>query len=221
MSRRWTRRRPARSGFALAEALVSLTIAAMTLALLTSATWGLRHTTQQPDALQQEATDWLTARRVLQSWAASASLADRFAAEGRFFGSPTQMRLILDDGTSRDSRPMMVSLTITEEEGLFRLTASRQFDVRDVRLANDNAQASTMIVSEEPLSLVYRVGATSLARQGSWSYEPRAEQGLPFAVAVEQGAERMIVAHMSSTLSAICVARLGQAGIGDPDCKLR
>lgn len=221
MRRRWARRRSPQSGFALAEALVSLTIAAMTLALLTSATWGLRHTTQQPGVLQQEATDWLTARRVLQSWAASASLAERFAVEGRFSGSPTQMRMILDDGTSRDSRPMMVSLRITEEEGLFRLTASRQFDVRDVRLSNENAQESTMIVSDEPLRLVYRVGATFPARQGTWSYEPRAEQGLPFAIAVEQGAERMIVAPMPATISAICVARLGLAGLEDPDCKLR
>lgn len=221
MKWRWASRRATQSGFALAEALVSLTIAAMTLALLTSATWGLRQTTLQPSTLQQEATDWLTARRVLQSWAASASLAGREMAEGRFSGSPTQMRLILDDGTSRDSRPMMVSLTITEDDGLFRLEASRHFDVRDVRLANDDGQASTMIVSETPLSLVYRAGATSVARQGVWTYEPRPEQGLPFAVAVEQGAERMIVAQMPTTLSAVCVARLGEAGLGDPDCELR
>lgn len=221
MRRRWAARRVAQSGFALAEALVSLTIAAMTLALLTSATWGLRQTTLQPAVLQQEATDWLTARRVMQSWAASASLSGRDMAAGRFSGSPTQMRLILDDGTSRDSRPMMVGLTITQDEGLFRLIASRHFDVSDVRLANDDGQVSTMIVSETPLSLIYRAGATSVTRQGVWTYEPRAEQGLPFAIAVEQGAERMIVAQMPTTLSALCVARLGEAGLGDPDCELR
>ncbi|WP_341367781.1 hypothetical protein [Yoonia sp. BS5-3] len=222
MRRRWVqKRRSGQSGFALAEALVSLTIAAMTLALLTSATWGLRQTTLQPTELQQEATDWLTARRVLQSWAASASLAGRDMTEGRFFGSPTQMRMILDDGTSGDSRPMMVGLTITQEDGLYRLVASRNFDVRDVRLAGDNAQTSTMIVSESPLSLVYRAGATSVARQGVWTYEPRPEQGLPFAVAIEQGAERMIVAQMPTTISAICVARLGPAGLEDRDCELR
>lgn len=221
MKRRWASRRAAQSGFALAEALVSLTIAAMTLALLTSATWGLRQTVQQPSALQQEATDWLTARRVLQAWAASASLSGREMAEGRFSGSLTQMRLILDDGTSRDSRPMMVSLTITQDEGLFRLVASRHFDIRDVRLANEDGQASTMIVSETPLSLIYRAGATSVASQGVWTYDPRPDQGLPFAVAIEQGAEKMIVAQMPTTLSALCVARLGPAGLGDPDCELR
>jgi hypothetical protein len=221
MKVRWASRRRTSAGFALAEALVSLTIAAMTLALLTSATWGLRQTTMQPSVIQQEATDWLTARRVLQSWAASATLTGRDAAEGRFSGTPTQMRLILDDGTSRDSKPMMISLDIIEEDDLFRLTASRYFDVRDIRLAAGQARASTIIVTNEPLRLVYRVAARNTAGGGAWTYEPRPEQGLPLAIAVEQGAERMIVAQMPATISALCVARLGEAGLGDSDCDLR
>ena len=131
------------------------------------------------------------------------------------------MRLILDDGTSGDSRPMMVGLSIVEEDGLYRLVASRQFDVRDTRLANEDAQTSTMIVSDTPLSLVYRAGATTVAQQGVWTYEPRPDEGLPFAIAVEQDAVRMIVAQMPATLSALCVARVGEAGLGDADCEVR
>lgn len=221
MKVRWFRRRKAAMGIALAEALVSLTIAAMTLALLTSATWGLRQTTIRPSIYVQEATDWLTARRVVQSWAASATLAGRDMAEGRFSGTPIQMRIILDDGSSRDGKPMMISLDVVEEDELFRLTASRYFDVRDIRLATESVRASTVIVTDQPLRLVYRMASQISAGARVWTYEPRPEQGLPTAIAIEQGAERMIVAQMPATISAFCVSRLGEAALGSGDCNLR
>ena len=221
MKQRWRRRTFVTTGIALAEALVSLTIAAMTLALLTGATWGMRQVTPQPTELQDEATDWLTARRVLQSWAASSTLAGRDLTEGRFSGTPIQMRVILDDGTSRESEPMMISIDIVEEEGLFSLEVSRYFDVRDIRLVTDNSRASTVIVTEAPLRLMYRVQSGSGTGAQVWTYEVRPEQGLPAAIAVEKGDQRMIVASMPVSLSAFCVSRLGRAGLEDPDCDVR
>jgi len=221
MKMRWSRRRKTAAGIALAEALVSLTIAVMTLALLTSATWGLRQMTIRPNEYQQDATDWLTARRVLQSWAASATLVGRDLVEGRFSGTPVQMQLILDDGSSRDGKPMMISLDIIQKDDRFELTASRYFDVRDTRMATENVRASTVIVTSQPLRFVYRVGGRNTAGAGVWTYEPRIEQGLPTAVAIEQGAERMIVAQMSATMSAFCISRLGPAAIESEECELR
>lgn len=215
------RRRKGSRGFILTEALVALTVAALTLALLTSATWGLRQTAAQPSSMQQEATDWLTARRVLQAWAASATIDGIAQTESRFEGSPTRMRLVLDDGTSRDNRPVMISLEITESDGLSRLTAARLFDVRDVRIGSDRLRASTVIVSDQSLRLVYYVASATGQIGRVWTYEPRPEQGLPAAVAVERGTDRMIVAQMPATRSATCVSRVGIRGLEEQDCELR
>ncbi len=222
MKPRWARRRrPDEGGFVLAEALVSLTVAALTLALLTSATWGLRQTAMQPSALQQEATDWLTARRVLQAWAGSATADGIERLDQRFAGSPNRMRLVLDDGTSRDNRPVMVSLDITQDNGLYRLTATRHVDVRDVRMGEDRARESTIIISDQPLSFAYYVSARGSQTGRAWTYEPRAEQGLPAAIGVERGADRMIVVQMPATRSAACVSRFGITGLREQDCELR
>ena len=222
MRLRWARRRrPATRGFVLAEALVSLTVAALTLALLTSATWGLRQTAMQPDPLQQEAADWLTARRALQAWAGSATTDGPEGPSERFTGSPVQMRLIVDDGTSRSTRPVMISLDIAQTDGRYQLTAARQFDVRDVRLGMDRARASTLIVSDQPLRLVYLVAARRAGGERVWTYDPRPAQGLPAAIAVERAAERMIVAQMPATLSAVCVSRGGVGALRSSECELR
>ncbi|MDX8349126.1 hypothetical protein SLH49_14165 [Cognatiyoonia sp. IB215446] len=221
MKTRWVRRRRHARGIALAEALVSLTVAAMTLALLTSATWGLRQTTAEPEVLQEAATDWLTARRALQSWAASATITSRGQIEGRFFGDPLSMRLILDDGTSRDSRPMMVGLRVVEEDDLFRLTASRHFDIRDIRMATETARESTVIVSDDPLRLIYLVRPVNAGAAPVWTYEPRPEQGLPLAISVERAAERMIVARMPVTVSGFCISRRGELGLEEVECNVR
>ncbi|MEL6682946.1 MAG: hypothetical protein AAFQ09_09910 [Pseudomonadota bacterium] len=221
MKTRWVRRHRRVAGIALAEALVSLTIAAMTLALLTSATWGLRQTSADPAVTQDTAADWLTARRVLQSWAAAATLISRDEVEGRFSGAPNQMRLILDDGRSRDAAPMMVSLNISEVDGLFRLTASRFSNIRDIRLAPERARESTVIIADDPISLIYQVRSTAIGGGLIWTYEPRPIQGLPLAVAIEQGAEKMIVAQMPVSLSGFCVSRRGEIGIGEANCEVR
>lgn len=222
MNPRWVRRRRSYArGFILAEALVSLTIAALTLALLTSATWGLRQTAMQPSALQHEASDWLTARRVMQAWAGSATVDGVERLERRFAGSPNRMRLVLDDGTSRDNRPVMVSLDITQDGDLYRLTATRHLDVRDVRMGQETARASTLIISDQPLGFAYYVTARGSQTGLAWTYEPRPEQGLPAAIAIERGAERMIIVQIPATRSAACVARLGITGLRTQDCELR
>ncbi|MEO1641388.1 MAG: hypothetical protein AAFU41_19310 [Pseudomonadota bacterium] len=221
MIRRPARRRPAARGFVLAEALVALSVAALTLALMTSATFGLRQTAFDPPVVQQSATDWLTVRRVLQAWAGSATANGVAGLPSRFFGAPDQMRLVLDDGTSRDNRPVTVTLDISQEDGLFTLTGTRHTGVRDVRLIGDEGQTSTMIISDSPLILSYYVVGRGNAAQRVWTYEPRPEQGLPAAIAVEQGDTRMVIAQMPATRSMACIARLGEPGLGETDCELR
>ena len=222
MTRRWIkRRRTGAKGFVMAEALVSLAVAALTLALLTSATWGLQQTAMQPDRLQQAASDWLTTRRVLQAWGGSATTDGAEGLTQRFAGTPVQMRLVIDDGTSRTNRPVMMRLDITQADGLYTLAAARYFDVRDVRLGTDQARASTLIVSDQPLRILYQVVTRGNAGQRIWTDEPQADQGLPTAIAIERGAERMIVARIPATLSAVCMSRNGVAGLRNDTCDLR
>ncbi len=220
LARRY-RKRSRNRGLVLTEALVALTVAALTLALMTSATWGLRHTAMQFDDVQEDAADWLTARRVLQAWAGSGTTQGYDGVVGRFAGTPVQMRLIIDDGTIRSDRPVMISLDITRDGELNTLSASRHFDIRDVRQADENAQESTVIVTAAPLSLIYYFAPPGPVGQGTWTYEPLPEQGLPSAVAVEAGSERMIVAQMPATHSASCVSQAGIAGLENEDCVVR
>ncbi|MEM8536407.1 MAG: hypothetical protein AAGF56_00955 [Pseudomonadota bacterium] len=208
-------------GFVLAEALVALTVAALTLALMTSATWGLRQAALQPATLQQAATDWLTARRVLQAWAGSATANGTAGLVGRFAGGPDRLRFVLDDGTSRDHRPITISLDITQEDGIFTLSAARQIDVRDVRLISDQTRRSTLITSDEPLSFVYQMQAPLNAEDRLWTYEPAVDQGLPTAIGIERGSDRMIVVPLPATRSIACVSRLGISGLTETDCALR
>lgn len=221
MSRRLRRRSAPSCGFVLAEALVSLTIAALTLALLTGATWGLRQTQVQSGPLQQEATDWLTARRILQAWAASATTDGLRQSATRFSGTPAQMRLIVDDGTSLEGRSMLFMLDIVRDGDLHVLTAARSVDIRDVRLTPSEMQDSRLIVSDQTLSLVYQVRDANGLPDMVWTYAPTPEQGLPAAIAVERGADRMIIARVPATRSAACVTRLGLAGLEERDCLLR
>lgn len=221
MIRRFLRRRARARGVVMVEALVSLAVAALTLALLTGATWGLRQTQTQADPLQQEAADWLTARRVLQAWAASATTDGERQTAVRFSGGPAQLRLIIDDGTSLDSRPMLYSLDIIRDDALHILRVARFTDVRDVRLAPADARYSTLIVSDQPLTLAYQIAEPSGLPGSVWTDEPTPDQGLPSAIAVARGGERMIVAPVLSMRSAACVSRLGLAGLEEVDCLLR
>ena len=115
---------------------------------------------------------------------------------------------------------MMVGLDIVEEAGLYHLSASRVFDVRDIRLAADDPRQSGLIVSEVPLRFRYLVARADDLPGQVWTYEPRPEHGLPFAIAIEQGTDPMITAQLPVTRSALCIARLGEAGLRDRECEL-
>jgi len=219
----WRRRhrRARQRGFVMAEALVALAVAALTLALMTSATWGLRQTALAPSPLQQEATDWLTTRRVLQAWAGSATTNGVAGLPGRFFGTPSEVRFVLDDGTIRASEPITIQLQVRQEDGLFHLTATRHVGVRDVRLIGDNARRSTLLISDQPLQFAFQLVAPINSAARLWTYEPQYDQGLPTAIALEQAGRRMVTARLPATRSIACVSRLGIAGLTEQDCEIR
>ncbi|GFE66494.1 hypothetical protein [Litoreibacter roseus] len=220
MRRRSTSRRRKSRGFALAEALVSLSVAAVTLALLTSATWGLRQAAPSSTDLQNEAADWLIARRVLQAWASAATVRGLTDIEGQFSGSPTQMRLLLDDASSGGSERFMASLDVVVTDGQYALVARKHTGIRDTRVDAERPQTSVVLVSNQALRLVYLVRRESGLGEG-WSYDPSLDQGLPIAVAIEEGSERKVIARLPVTRSAGCLSRFGRGGLEERECRVR
>lgn len=210
--RRPSRRRGAR-GFALAEALVALAVAAMTLSLLTAATWGLRQASERRAALEiSGAADWLTARRALGAWAAGLNAETAQGAEGRILGTATQLRLVVDDAP-----PHTAELRVEDRgEGRFALIALRHMGQRDARLAVGDALQTVLVETDEPIRLQYLTrGEGGL----DWRYETGVD--LPNAVAVEVGDARRLTAAIHPTRGAACLAAFGLQGLEEPRCALR
>lgn len=217
-----TRRRGQRSkGFVLAEALVALAIAALTLALLTSATWGLRIAADaRAAAAQTGAADWLAARRALQGWASGLTALGAETAEARLVGTDSTARMVVEPAVSGLALPYVAELRVeTRGEGSFVLIAARHLDQRDARVSTDTPQETELVRSDSPIRLLYllpREGVEGMV----WRYETTGS-GLPAAIAVEVGDRRVLTARVFANRSAACVTALGVAGLEDIECQLR
>ncbi len=218
--RRIQRRRRSAHGFTIAEALVSLAIAALTLVLLTSATWGLRQLNETRAAQGPVAADWLTARRALQAWAAAASTDGSDSALGRFQGDSTSVRLYVPPTSAGPSRPYVSELRVTAKDGLYTLSAHRDRTVTDTRMKGNSVQSTEILATTEPIRLMYLMRSRTGPGR-SWFFATEPEDGLPFAIAVEVDGNHLITAPIMSTVSATCAARNGLSALGDQECKTR
>lgn len=217
------RRRTRSSGFVLAEALVALAVAAMTLALLTGASWGLRQTTARQDAIAETgAADWLTARRALAGWAAGVTAVGKTGTDARFIGTATTARMIVDNGPG-DGLPFVAELRIAPvAEAGFALIAARHLGQNDARTTSDQPQQTVVLRSAEPIRLLYLLPREGTGTGFGWRYETGSgDDGLPAAIAIERGDQRMLTTRIFPTVSAGCLAALGPAGLEDDQCTLR
>jgi type II secretory pathway pseudopilin PulG len=220
------RRRQRRAGgFVMAEALVALAIAALTLALLTSASWGLRIASDaRAAAAQTGAADWLAARRALQGWASGLTALGAEGAEARFVGTGSTARMIVEPAVSGLALPYAAELRVearTDAAGVdsFVLIVARHLDVRDARVSTDTPQETELVRSDRPIRLLYllpREGVEGMV----WRYET-GNSGLPAAIAVEVGDQRVITARVFANRSAACLAAFGVSGLEEPQCELR
>ncbi len=217
------RRRPISAGFVLAEALVALSIAAMTIALLTSATWGLSAAAERRAAAQQTmAVDWLAARRAITAWTAGVTAASNSAVEVSMIGTASTARMVVAQTGSGIVGTYVGELRV-EARGTdgFALIAARHIDQADARIASTNPQETEVLQSTAPLRLLYLIPSGPGGR-GVWRYETGSgDDGLPLAIGIEAGTQRMITAAIHTTRSASCLARLGFAGVEDERCALR
>jgi hypothetical protein len=219
-----TRRRSTASGFVLAEALVALAIAAMTVALLTSATWGLQLTAERRAASSQTtAVDWLAARRALIDWTSGASAEGVSDTERYLIGTATTARIYVEPSGTGQVSPFVGELRVEAlGDGRFALIAARHIGLRDARLTNDTPQETEILRTAQPIRLLYLIPSQTGGANASWRYETgSSDEGLPEAVAIEVGIERMITARVFATISASCLARVGRGGLQDDQCDLR
>ncbi len=218
------RRRSRASGFVLAEALVALAIAAMTVALLTSATWGLQLTAERRAAsAETAAVDWLAARRALIDWTSGASAEGIGDTQRYLIGTATTARIFVEPSGTGQVAPFVGELRVEAlgEDG-FALIAARYIGQRDARLTSDAAQQTEILRTTQPIRLLYLIPSQTGAANASWRYETGSgDEGLPEAVAIEVGTERMITARVFATISASCLARIGRSSLQDDQCDLR
>ena len=217
-------RRRGQTGFVMAEALVALAIAAMTLALLTSASWGLRITAERrAAAAQTDASDWLAARRALGDWVTGVSATLREDVGGRFTGTPTMARMVVEPAGNGQTLPFVAELRVTMlDEQTFALIAARYFDIGDARASGDDPQETEILRAREPMRLLYLMPRMDGPAGENWRYESGGgDDGLPAAVAVEVADRRVLTARIFATLSASCLSALGPSGIEDDRCALR
>jgi hypothetical protein len=209
----------------MAEALVALAIAALTLALLTSASWGLRIASDaRMAATDTGAADWLAARRALQGWASGLTALGAEASEARIVGTGSTARIVVEPAVSGLALPYVAELRVeTRVNALgdteFLLVAARHLDARDARVSADAPQESELVRSARPIRLLYllpREGVEGMV----WRYET-GSTALPAAIAVEVGDQRILTARVFANRSAACLAAFGLSGLEEEQCELR
>ncbi|PJI84926.1 hypothetical protein BC777_2919 [Yoonia maricola] len=219
-----TRRRHTSNGFVLAEALVALAVAAMTVALLTSATWGLNAATERrAAAAQTSAVDWLAARRAMTGWAAGVTAQGIADSRNSLIGTASTARMVVAQTNNTPAAGPYVGELRIEARGTnrFVLIAAQHPGLRDARVTSSNARQTDVVTTSTPMRLLYLI-PSGPAGQGVWRYETGSgAEGLPLAIGLEVGTRRMITAPIHPTRSASCLARLGLAGVDDDDCALR
>lgn len=196
------RRRRHQRGFALTEALVSLAVAALTLSLLTAATWGLRQATRDPPAEGADIVDTLRARRILQAWMSGAA-GGPSGQPLAFAGQADRVRVVFAEA---DGPRRLGELRVTGDGQTQTLVARRVRGIGDVRYDMEDGPESVLLRAEETIRFAFLVDRGG---ERAWVYDVDAESGLPLAVAIEVGRERIATSALPATLDPACISRLG------------
>ena len=218
------RRRQKTAGFVMAEALVALAIATMTLVLLTGASWGLRMAAERRAAVvETSAADWLAARRAVTGWAAGVTAAGVQGADARLIGTSTTARMVVAPVASGRTDSFVGELRVEAvSDGIYALIAARHFGQIDARVASDDLQETEVLRTNAPMRLLYLLPREGAGQAGIWRYETGSgNDGLPAAIAIEVGEQRMLTARVFATVSASCLSALGPGGLDDGRCDLR
>lgn len=202
----------------MAEALVALAVAALTLSLLTSASWGLKLAADRRAALEQTApADWLMVRRTMLGWVANLNGAGLGAAHVDLIGTATTVRMIVREA---GSDPYVGEFRVDQEGESFALIAARHDGLLDARTVSDTPRQSPLLQSNDPIRFLYLLPHQN-GTQMVWRYETGDGEALPAAIGIEVGDARMVTVPVFGTRSRTCMAALGPGGLEEDACALR
>ena len=220
MKRGISKRRARRSkGFAMIDALVALALAALTLTLLTSASWGLKIASERRAAMENtSAADWLLARRTLSGWAGDVTNNGPRANGANLIGTATTLRMLVRDGAGAG---YVGELRVegTADTG-YTLLAARHDGLRDARLSADAPRRSQLLTSDTPIRFVY-LFPQSDGTGSVWRYETGDGNHLPTAIAIEAGSTRQMTVPLFTTVSQTCLAAFGPGALEGSQCAVR
>ncbi|MEL6768650.1 MAG: prepilin-type N-terminal cleavage/methylation domain-containing protein [Pseudomonadota bacterium] len=213
------RRGRAERGFSLVEAVVALSISALTLALLSGAAFSLRAVGERNETASQ-AVDLLAARRVIRRFASETVLRGAGDTAG-FMGGPSEMRLLLapDLGTGAPAR--LAVLRIERSETQYQLAAYRQAGAASVlsELGRTLSERSVVLESEGPIGFAYLVDNPE-SRGTIWVSERQAGPP-PHALAVRLTGGLQLTAPFHQELDPGCLALYGLAPLARNRCVAR
>ncbi|MEM6386413.1 MAG: hypothetical protein AAF718_09280 [Pseudomonadota bacterium] len=214
------RRARATRGFAMIDALVALAIAALTLVLLTSASWGLKLAADRRAALEQTSpSDWLTVRRTLMAWASDVSNDGARSTGAAMIGTASTLRMIVRDRGATQGYVGEFRVEGTRETG-YSLSAARHDGLNDARVSADAPRRSMLLTARDPIRFVYLFPEAN-GRGSVWRYETGDGDVLPRAIAIEVGDRRQVTAPVFATMSQTCLAALGPGALEGDRCDVR
>lgn len=220
MRRRFGRRGRRSRGFAMIDALVALAVAALTLVLLTSASWGLKLASDRRASMETTAAaDWLLARRTLRAWAGDLSNDGPRASGAAMIGTSTTVRMLVRDQGALGGFVGEFRVAGTVDTG-YALIASRHDGLRDARVTADVPRTSELLRSDTPIRFVYLFPQTD-GTGTIWRYETGDGEILPHAIAIEIGSKRQLTVAVHTTVSQTCLSALGPGGLEDFQCAVR
>lgn len=213
------RRRGHERGFSLVEMVVALTIAAMTLALISGASFSLRAIGQRA-AADNGAAELLAVRRILHRWVSEAMLRGPGGAAA-FVGDRSEVRFLLAPDTLAGEPARLAVLRIERDGDMRVLRAYRERDALSVLQDADGrlGDSSTLHRTAADLAFVFLVddprgtgSAWALAR------EPGPP---PRALALDLGDGRRVVAHVMQDVDGGCLAAVGLGELQRDACRAR
>ena len=210
--RRPPRRRARSRGFTLIEALVALSVSAMTLGLLASAGFGLQQA-RQASTQTAGTVDWIIVRRVLHEWAGAAAKSHP-QSSGAFEAEADRLSL-------RTATGEVMRFVIETEDQVSTLTAFRAGPLRDVRMVSETDRPSVLITVDGTLRFSYLMKTGMRGQTRDWTYSVADAEGLPLAIGLELSGARVATAAVAATAAGPCMVGYGMSENGPIECALR